>query len=144
MEPMEKHEGVLDDVREFFNQKVKKFGPTHQAADYNSRESQEIRFDQLLKIVNTRSKFSLIDYGCGYGELIHYIQKLGYDCSYLGFDISEEMVASAKERMLEGFDRKFTTKFSEIKPADYTIACAIFNMKFKADDQAWDSFIKDS
>ena len=73
MEPMEKHEGVLDDVREFFNQKVKKFGPTHQAADYNSRESQEIRFDQLLKIVNTRSKFSLIDYGCGYGELIHYM-----------------------------------------------------------------------
>lgn len=140
MKPIEKHEGALNDVREFFNQKVKKFGPTPQAADYNSIESQEIRFKQLIKIVNTKNKFSLIDYGCGYGELIHYIHKLGCVCSYLGFDISEEMIKHAMQNKPKSTDWKFTTDISDLREADYTVASGIFNIIF-GEKASWESII---
>jgi len=67
---------LLRDVEKFFSDKVNRLGPNPQGADYNSLESQTVRFDQLMKILpSVEQPFSLIDYGCGYGALAHYMRE---------------------------------------------------------------------
>ena len=113
MDPRKTHNNLLNDVQQFFDKEVQEFGATHEAVDYNSKESQELRFLQLLKIIDTEESFSIIDYGCGYGEMVHYMQNLGLKFEYQGFDISEAMIKQATEYTPETSEWNFTTNLSE-------------------------------
>lgn len=59
----------LEKVKHYFAEKLKTFGSTHRAADYNSVEEQETRFFQLTKVIDARQKYSLLDFGGGYGAM---------------------------------------------------------------------------
>ena len=54
----------LEQVKSYFGKRIEKYGASPRGVDWNSDESQNNRFDQLLKIVETPS-FSILDYGCG-------------------------------------------------------------------------------
>ena len=86
---------ILSDVNQYYTQKIQQYGATAQGVDWNSQESQYIRFEQLLKVCNLRNHFSLIDYGCGYGALLPYMFAQGYQFQYYGFDISKAMINQA-------------------------------------------------
>jgi SAM-dependent methyltransferase len=144
MDPIKKHKNILGDVKDFFDEKVVEFGATHEAADYNSKKSQDIRFQQLLKIIVSQELFSILDYGCGYGELANFMETAGYQFSYQGFDISEEMIKFAKRNVPETIEASFATQLENVIPADYTIACAIFNIRFDAIKNEWENFIIDT
>ncbi len=141
MDPRKTHKNLLKDVQKFFDNKVQEFGASHEAVDYNSKESQEIRFIQLLKIIDTEKSFSIIDYGCGYGEMAHYMQNLNLIFEYQGFDISEAMIKQATGYTPSSAEWKFTTNLSEVRPADYSIAGSIFNMKLAAEKNSWEKLI---
>jgi SAM-dependent methyltransferase len=40
---------------------------------------------------------SLLDYGCGYGGLLSYLQREKFELRYTGYDISVEMLDSGKK-----------------------------------------------
>ncbi len=54
----------LNDVKNYFSEKLKVHGATHLGVDYNSVESQERRFFELIKVIDSRAKYSLLDFGC--------------------------------------------------------------------------------
>jgi SAM-dependent methyltransferase len=127
---------VLDAVQRYYSEKVVENGPTAQGVDWNDSASQELRFDQLLKVVDAAEAFTINDYGCGYGALVDHLRKRGYDFSYSGFDISDEMLARARE--LHGGER-FVDRDEELEPADYTLASGIFNVKLDAPVDEWEA-----
>ena len=90
-------EKLKEDIRKYYDGKLDAFGSTPQGVDWNSAESQKIRFDQLLKICDLNTEFSINDYGCGYGALAKYLLDMGRQFRYHGFDLSEKMIASAKK-----------------------------------------------
>ena len=139
-----KHELLLNKVEDFFSQRIVKYGATPAASDYNSREAQEIRFEQLLKLIDNSREFSLNDYGCGYGALAHFMHAKGYKFNYYGFDISEPVINEAKKVMPVDVNWTFFCDSSHLNMADYSIACAIFNNKFEADVDDWELYILDS
>lgn len=141
MDPVSKHKNKLGDVIGYFDEKVTQHGATAKGLDYNSEQAQQIRFDQLLKLIDTSKPFSLNDYGCGFGSLAFYMKNLGYTFSYHGFDISPAMIEAAHRENPPGSGWQFTTDLGELKPADYTIACGIFNLRFKANDEEWRAYI---
>ena len=56
---------VIKDSTDYYEEKLKKYGPTFQGVDWNSKESQELRFDQLIKVIDkSDDNFSILDYGC--------------------------------------------------------------------------------
>lgn len=135
-------EDLLRDVEKFFSEKVSRLGPNPQGADYNSAEAQFVRFDQLMKLLPPPGQpFSLIDYGSGYGALAHYLMEKGYRFEYQGFDISEAMIQHALQQKPAGVNWQFFTREADLTPADYTIACGVFNIKFAADSEAWKALI---
>ena len=74
----------LDQVKSYFGKRMEEYGASPRGVDWNSDESQNTRFDQLLKIVETPS-FSILDYGCGYGALADYMEQKGAACRILWF-----------------------------------------------------------
>jgi SAM-dependent methyltransferase len=128
---------VLEAVRRYYSEKIVEHGPTAKGVDWRDEASQELRFDQLLKVVDLERPFALNDYGCGYGALATYLEELGADFRYTGFDISEEQLAQARE-LLAGSDRcRFVATEAELEPADYTVASGIFNVRLEAPADAW-------
>ena len=68
-------DSIIKDTTNYYTEMLNRFGPTFQGVDWNSKESQELRFDQLIKVINMpHDNFSILDYGCGYGALYLFIK----------------------------------------------------------------------
>jgi SAM-dependent methyltransferase len=128
---------LLDAVQRYYSGKVAEHGPTAKGVDWNDEGSQELRFEQLLKVCDTSTPFTMNDYGCGYGALAAYLEQRGYAATYTGFDISPEMLAQATE-LAAG---RFVGADDELGVADYTVASGIFNVKLDAPADAWEQHV---
>ncbi len=138
-------EKIQGKVQEFFRQKLQDCGSTPQGLDYNSQEAMDIRFDQLLKIIEDPKKaFSIIDYGCGYGALIDYMQKKHLRFEFYGIDYVEEMVQAGIKNHPDRQDCHWTTREDELPFADYLIAGSIFNKKLEATDEEWKTIVSET
>ena len=135
---------ILKDVSRYYNAKVLSFGATPAGVDWNSEESQKLRFSQLLKIIDNEGNFTLNDFGCGYGALSDELIKKYKSFSYVGFDISPEMIKKAEEIYSSHENINF---FNASKPkviADYSIASGIFNVMLNNDSKSWKSYLEDT
>lgn len=123
----------------YYDEKVKEHGAVSKGADWNGKESQYLRFDILSNIFKEKSDFSLLDYGCGYGEFLNYLDKNHYkNISYTGFDLSDEMITHSKLK----FPKKcFTNKTSYNNTYDYTILSGTLHVKLKNDNDIWKNHI---
>jgi SAM-dependent methyltransferase len=134
---------ILENVREYYTAKILEHGTTAQGVDWKSADSQILRFQQLLKLIHT-SPCSINDYGCGYGALIDTLDAEGYQFTYSGLDLSDAMIARARELHGEKNYCSFTTNVQELPIADYTIASGIFNVKQGTTDGEWQSYVLDT
>lgn len=125
---------TLDEVGRYYSEKLARHGASPRGVDWNGAESQELRFAQLLRVCEVSGSFSLNDIGCGYGALYDYLCGLGRQCDYLGVDISNAMIAKARELHLRA---RFTVGQRAERTADYTLASGIFNVRLSASDDAW-------
>jgi len=128
---------MLDKVRDCFDSKLLSHGATPEGVYWNSVEAQEIRFTQLIKVMRQSGRFSILDYGCGYGALAGYLDHQGYDFSYAGFDISVAMITRAGELARGKDDWRFTFDEQILEPAEYVVESGIFNLKLDADHKGW-------
>lgn len=94
---------------------------------WSNQRSQNARFNALLRT----SQFSggtIVDYGCGLGDLYGFLTDHNIECSYKGLDQSPDMVYMAS--------RKYGDRFSVIPidsvdfpSSDYIFASGVFQFK---------------
>ena len=109
--------------------------------------AQEIRFIQLLKIIEREETFSINDLGCGNGSLLRFMNENIRDKSfaYLGYDIMPEMIAEAKTLNIKNESNfKLITSVNEIENTDYTVASGIFNLKYNTTEKEWLNYIHET
>ena len=87
---------ILEEVEKYYTEKVNQHGASPLGVDWNSKESQYLRFEQLSKIIFD-SDYSILDFGCGYGELAHYLKNNKPFKQYAGMDLSERMIEIAEK-----------------------------------------------
>lgn len=131
----------LEKVKGYFAEKLETFGPTHRGVDYNSTESQEIRFAQLLKVIDASQKYSLLDFGSGYGAMYAYLIRLGHQVHYVGYDIAEPMVLKGRELHPNNPDCWFTSNIDDVPILDYAVVSGTFNMKLDCDFDSWTEIV---
>lgn len=141
MNQKETHQKILSQVEHYYTEKLKVHGANHKGVDWNSRKSQHLRFDQLLRLTQGDYEGSLIDYGCGYGAMAPYIRTLGYKGRYTGYDVSGEMIKEAQKKNARLTNCIFVTDELAIKKSDYTLASGIFDVKQKITDKKWKDYI---
>ena len=131
----------LENVKKYFTEKLEVHGATHRGVDYNSVESQEARFFQLTRIIDSTTKYSLLDFGSGYGGMYDYLRQLGHQLHYVGYDIAEPMIARGRELHPNDPDCWFTSNIDEVPHVDYAVVSGTFNMKLEADFDAWTKIV---
>jgi len=135
---------ILSEIENYYTQKVLSHGDSPQGVDWNSSESQELRFKILSQVIAQNKNFSVLDYGCGYGAMFSYY-KLNYDnFKYTGFDISDEMIKKAKENHKTESNANWFNKVDDIAVHDFVIASGIFNVRLKNSDNDWEIYIFDT
>jgi len=132
---------IRGNVEGYYSEKIKAHGATARGVDWNSPESQHLRFVQLLKLIDRNRSFTINDYGCGYGALADYLKSEGCVFQYRGFDISPKMIAKADELHPGMQEVAFVGKERELKEADYTVASGIFNVKLQASLKEWEGYM---
>jgi SAM-dependent methyltransferase len=134
-------DSILSKVQEYYDDKLQTYGATARGVDWKSVESQELRFAQLVKLIDGGRAFSVNDYGCGYGALVNYLERNSHQFQYVGFDISTKMIARAHELYARANHIRFTSDRDRLQQADYTLASGIFNIKLNTDDAAWKDYM---
>lgn len=93
-------EGWLDDnrrTRDYFSTNLARFGAEVRAVDWGNVESQRLRFKVLAEVGKLHNS-SLLDVGCGIGDLYGWLKQENIATRYCGIDITPEMTTIAKKR----------------------------------------------
>jgi len=133
--------GILQGVERYYSGKIETHGPTARGVDWNSPESQSLRFVQLLRLIDLSQPFTINDYGCGYGALADHLHHLDCAFRYRGFDISPKMIARAMELHPMMNQVAFVNKEAGLTPVDYTVASGIFNVKLQTSATEWEKYL---
>ena len=142
---MPNHDPIRKRVSDYYSGKLAAHGATHCGVDWNSRESQELRFEQLLKLVGDLAQpFSINDYGCGYGALVTYLAAQGFSFSYVGFDFAEALIREARSFLDLAENCEFVIEERALPRADYTVASGLFNVKLQTDAEDWAPYMLDT
>ncbi|HEX5053993.1 MAG TPA: class I SAM-dependent methyltransferase [Planctomycetota bacterium] len=128
---------IEDEVARYYTDKVRTHGAAPRGVDWNSAESQQLRFRKLLQVVAGDGPFTLTDYGCGYGALLDTLAGDRRLLDYQGFDISTAMVDAARQRHAARANCRFTTDAAELSATDHVVASGIFNVRLGIEAQRW-------
>ncbi|WP_421657485.1 class I SAM-dependent methyltransferase [Leptothermofonsia sp. ETS-13] len=138
----DKKNSILTDVAAYYSAKLVEHGETPQGVDWNSEASQMLRFEQLSKIIQQPAHFSLNDFGCGYGALFEFLTSRFHHFSYVGCDISQEMIRAAQRRYANHAHAHFMVAAEPLEPADYSVASGIFNVKLGYHNSEWKEYLE--
>jgi len=109
---------------------------TARALGWKAEESQLKRF-QVLSTVGDLNGCSLLDVGCGYGDLKGYLDGRFSDFTYIGIDQMPEFIAEAKERYKDCADTFFyQTDFTAVTfpRVDYVMASGVLSYRCNSPD----------
>ena len=134
---------ILADVAGYYSGKIEAHGETPLGVDWNGEQGQQLRFAQLLKIVDHSGAVSVNDLGCGYGALYDYMKPDFPDLNYTGCDVSEKMITAARARH-KGPDAHFVVCSEPPGMADYGIASGIFNVCLGHSKEAWWEYVQNT
>ncbi|WP_295444424.1 class I SAM-dependent methyltransferase [uncultured Thiodictyon sp.] len=88
------------DTDTFYRNALARYGHNAQGAHWESTRSQQVRFGVLRRLLPADlSTLTLVDMGCGLGDLFDYLKGLGA-CpgEYIGIDVVEPMVEIARRQ----------------------------------------------
>ncbi|MDA4122226.1 MAG: class I SAM-dependent methyltransferase [Thaumarchaeota archaeon] len=116
-----------------------KDGNTVEFAHWVGKDKVWLRFKVLLDVGALEGR-RILDFGCGNGLLLDYIEEKGVKCHYHGWDISRRMVETARKRhpladfkvvdILEDDLKKFQGFF------DYVLVSGVFHVRFSSGEAA--------
>lgn len=133
---------LLGEVAGYYSSRLARFGNTPRGVDWNGEESQTLRFEQLCKLIDAPAQFSVNDLGCGYGALHTFLARQYPEFSYVGIDISAEMIAAAQDSIGSGGNARFLCASAPAEAADYGIASGIFNVRLQRSDGEWQAYLE--
>lgn len=121
-------------TKERYSTRYQTFGYSPQTLGWGKHSRQSLRFTILTGVGDLDGK-SILDVGCGFGDLYNFLAHQGWTGNYVGIDFVSDLIDEAQTRLpnvefisgdFEDWDFK--------KPFDYVLASGIFNFKLKHED----------
>lgn len=135
---------LLTPVASYYTQKIKEFGPQPKGVDWNGEDGQVLRFLQLSRVLDPEASFSIADVGCGYGALLDFLRERFQDFRYVGLDISETMIETARKLHEGKAQGTFIAGTEPAEHVDFSVASGIFNVRLGTDEAAWKTYIENT
>ncbi len=121
----------------FYEDHIRRFGYSYRALGFGRRSSQEKRFAAAAGLGSLHGK-RVLDVGCGFGDLLAWLNARGIEPEYTGMDICRPMIDRCRKR----FKREIAARNARFvvgdaltfpcdRPYDYIIASGIFGYAAK-------------
>ena len=134
---------ILRPVDVFFSNALAEYGVAPQAADWPDPDQQIKRFAELSRLFDTSRPFEILDYGCGYGAMLTYLESASAPATYWGYDISKSMLKAARDTH-PGLEERFLSELPRGAVYDYVVASGIFNLKMEIPLNTWDDIVHET
>jgi SAM-dependent methyltransferase len=151
-------DAVVEPVAQYYAEKLRVHGSTSEGVDWSSRESQQLRFTQLLRVrgdvgaapardtsspsnLDDSGPSTILDYGCGYGALAERLMREVSDFRYIGFDVCTPMIDAARSAVSDP-RCTFTDREEDLDAVDYVLASGIFNVRLQASEEEWHAHVQ--
>jgi len=127
-------------LRDHYRELLLRHGDTAAAAQYSSRESQERRFAQLVRIGELDGT-KVLDFGCGTGHLASFLQARGIAVHYTGVDLVEELLAVGRTKHP---DHRFG-QLAQFKSEsfDYAFVSGVYNNRRRGNRRFWQDSVRE-
>jgi SAM-dependent methyltransferase len=132
---MELSEKDKNDVRKRYVSRFREFGYSPKTLGWD-KGKQDIRFDILTSQADLTGK-SVLDIGCGFGDLNLTLKRKFGNYRYTGIDLVEELIEKGKEIYNKRNVSFICDDFLKIpikNEYDYAVASGMFNFKIKEGD----------
>jgi ubiquinone/menaquinone biosynthesis C-methylase UbiE len=114
--------------------RYKRYGYSPLSLGWGKGGRQDLRF-RVLSEVGILYDSSVLDVGCGFGDLFNYLKKQGWRGDYVGLDIVDDLLTEARKqfpeievRNIDILTNKFDNQF------DYVVSSGIFNARLYEED----------
>ncbi|WP_299395032.1 trans-aconitate 2-methyltransferase [Pelagibius sp.] len=114
-----------------FSSSLREHGQSFRALNWGSEEGQANRF-RILCEIGIGDGDSVLDVGCGLGDLYGHLQRSGIGASYTGLDITPDMISTARQRFPDAAFREGSllgTAEPPLAQVDYVLASGIFYLR---------------
>ncbi|WP_037573212.1 class I SAM-dependent methyltransferase [Spirochaeta cellobiosiphila] len=91
----------IDKLNDHYLPRFEKHSENYEILDWESKEAQYQRFEQLTNLVDLKDK-SILDIGCGLGDLNSYLKSNGINSRYIGTDVLAKMIDECKRSFQDG------------------------------------------
>jgi SAM-dependent methyltransferase len=133
--------GIVRDVAAYYAGKLAAHGASPKGVDWNSAESQRLRFDVLRSALDEVSAASVLDFGCGYGALLAELEGDERCAFYVGYDAEPSMIDSCLALPTGRVSARFTSDLASIPPCDVAIASGVLNVRAGRDEAEWGPYV---
>jgi SAM-dependent methyltransferase len=130
----------------YYRTKLEEHGPGPRGMDWKDADSQGLRFDVIARRIEWSGTPSVLDVGCGDGELLAHLRRLGRAVEYHGVDIVPEMVERCDARFGRGTAEVATVEevVASGRRFDWVVASGTFNVKSDVDEATWRAHVHGS
>lgn len=91
----------MEKIKKYYEENNIEGYPDYYILGWESEAAQELRFKQLVGNIDLNGK-TILDVGCGTGNLLEYISRQFKDFNYTGIDVLPHMIQRAGEKKLNG------------------------------------------
>jgi cyclopropane fatty-acyl-phospholipid synthase-like methyltransferase len=135
---------LLRGVASYYAARYHAHGDSARGMDWKDEASQRLRFEVLARQLDLAGSPSLLDVGCGNGELLAFLRERGADVRYRGIDVCPEMVEACRRRFgPEAAEVASTAELARRSwTADYVVASGTFNVKQDVSDAVWERYLR--
>lgn len=126
------------------NELVERYGKRWEQYGYDSRtlgwnkDCQWVRFEAALEGLREGDFASVLDVGCGFGDLLGYLRFKGWRGRYTGLDLMDELIGEARKRYSADSAAEFIccdiAAFDHRGKSDMAIALGVFNHRLHQDN----------
>ncbi|MDH4380614.1 MAG: methyltransferase [Gammaproteobacteria bacterium] len=127
-------------LRNHYHALLQRHGDTAEAAQYSSRESQERRFLQLMRIGDLRGS-RVLDFGCGTGHLATFLSERDIRVAYTGVDVVEELLSVGRAKHPHHRFGQLTDFTGEA--FDYVMVSGVYNNRRTDNRRFWQSSVRE-
>lgn len=113
--------------------RIAQHGASFEALNSGTPERRAIRFGVLADL-GISSGDSVLDLGCGLGDLWPFFQDRGLDVDYTGFDINQTLIDAARERHPDVAFKVHDILEEQGPRFDWVVSTSCFNLKLAGGD----------
>lgn len=132
------HEADRTEYRERYVRRLREYGHDERALGWSSGKQLQ-RFGALTGFVPLEAVSSVLDVGCGFGDLYPYLRSRGYAGTYRGIDFIPELIETGRRAYPEAdLEVGDLTDLRGSESFDLVLASGLFNARLSHSDN-WEN-----